>query len=209
MSQEPYRVIRSDFVLSAPNLALCPHPTLPEIAIAGRSNVGKSSLINLVCQRKSLAKISGTPGKTRLINYFHLAIDPGGHELHLVDLPGYGYAKVSKKMRAEWDRVLSEFMEHRQALTGVIHLLDARHKPTQQDRQMREWIVHSGLPAITVMTKADKLKQSEREKNPQMVRSLLKMDTSEPLIQTSALKKQGVQEFLQALLDVLPENETP
>ncbi|MGC9329753.1 MAG: ribosome biogenesis GTP-binding protein YihA/YsxC, partial [Candidatus Hinthialibacter sp.] len=145
---EAYRVVEAEFVVSAPTLRQCPSPDLPEIAVAGRSNVGKSSLINMMCNRRNLAKTSSTPGKTRLINFFRLRIEPGNVELHLVDLPGYGYAKASKTAQAEWGRALEEFLQKR-SLQGILHLIDSRHEPTALDRQMRDWIVHQRLPGIT------------------------------------------------------------
>lgn len=199
MNTPTYRITNAEFVTSAPDLARCPDVSLPEVAIAGRSNVGKSSLINLACNRKNLAKTSGTPGKTRLINFFKLTIAPADLTFHLVDLPGFGYAKVSKAMKNEWDKALGGYLEGREGLTGIVQLVDARHEPTKLDQQMREWILHAGIPSLTVMTKTDKLKKGERTKNPERIRHVLHLQEDEPLIATSVLKKEGVRDFLSAL----------
>jgi GTP-binding protein len=208
MTDTKLNITQAEFVISAPNLKLCPEPTLPEIAIAGRSNVGKSSLINLVCGRKNLAKISSTPGKTRLINYFKLTIAPDHVDLHLIDLPGYGYAKVSKSLKADWDKALGDFLEMRTSLSGIIHLIDARHAPSKHDLQMREWIVHTGLPCITVMTKMDKLKKNERNKNKAMIRKALQLRHDDACVETSVLNREGVQELLQALVILLSSRQS-
>ncbi|MDX9753050.1 MAG: ribosome biogenesis GTP-binding protein YihA/YsxC [bacterium] len=204
MNTELLRVVEAQFEISCPSIRHCPAPVLPEIAIAGRSNVGKSSLINLLCNRKNLAKTSSTPGKTRLLNFFKIRIEPGTHWLHLVDLPGYGYAKVSKSMKSDWDKALGEFLEKRETLSGIIHLIDSRHEPTKLDLQMREWIVHTGIPCITVLTKVDKLKQNERVKNKTQIKKNLQLLPEEHCIETSVLNREGVTTLLQALLPLLP-----
>ncbi len=195
-----WRVVEASFVTSAPGLIQCPLPELPEIAIAGRSNVGKSSLINTLCQRRNLAKTSSTPGKTRLINYFHLRIEPGAIRFHLVDLPGYGYSKVDKSTREQWGKSLAVFLEKR-ALRGILQLVDARHEPTALDLQMREWITFRRLPAITIVTKCDKLTQSETAKVRQRITERLRLRDGEPCILTSSVSRKGMKELLQALVD--------
>lgn len=195
-----WRVAEASFVTSAPGLKQCPPPELPEIAIAGRSNVGKSSLINTLCQRRNLAKTSSTPGKTRLINYFHVRIEPGAIRLHLVDLPGYGYSKVDKSTREQWGKSLAVFLEKR-ALRGILQLVDARHEPAALDLQMREWITARGLPAITILTKCDKLNQSETAKVRKQVAERLRLRDGESCILTSSVSRKGMQELLRALVD--------
>jgi GTP-binding protein len=153
----------------------------------------------MMCNRKNLAKTSSTPGKTRLINFFRLRIEPAGVQLHLVDLPGYGYAKASKTLQAEWSRALEEFLQKRE-LQGILHLIDSRHEPTVLDRQMRAWIVHQRLPAITALTKVDKLKQNAIAKSRKMICTELQIQNNEPCILTSVLKKSGIQELLQAIV---------
>lgn len=206
MDPQTVRIVEATFEISCPSIRQCPNPVLPEIAIAGRSNVGKSSLINLLCNHKNLAKTSSTPGKTRLLNFFKIRIEPGTHWLHLVDLPGYGYAKVSKSMKSDWDKALGVFLEKRDNLNGIIHLIDSRHEPTKLDLQMREWIVHSGLACITVLTKTDKLKQNEKVKNRKRIQKVLDLHKEEPCIETSVLNRVGVSNLLEALLKLLPQS---
>ncbi len=196
------RVVEASFVISAPNLKLCPEQELPEIAIAGRSNVGKSSLINMLCNRRNLAKTSSTPGKTRLINFFHLRIEPGDAHLHLIDLPGYGFSKAGKAIQSEWRKAMQDFLTQR-PLKGMLHLIDARHDPSDLDIQMREWIVHSKIPVITIITKVDKLKQNDIAKSLKNTIAVLDIQQDEPCILTSVPKKRGIQEFLQALTDLI------
>jgi len=199
---ESIRVAAAEFVVSAPNLKACPPLTHPEVAIAGRSNVGKSSLINHICNRRNLAKTSNTPGKTRLINFFHLALEPGSVQLHLVDLPGYGYAKIDKASQEQWARALQEFLEWR-PLAGIIHLIDCRREPTALDKQMREWIVHQKIPAITILTKADKLSSSQLAQSRRRIVRSLQLEKEEPCLAASALKKTGARETLQALYSLI------
>lgn len=199
------RVVQADFVTSAPSLKACPPSDLPEIAIVGRSNVGKSSLINLLCNRKSLAKTSSTPGKTQLINFFHLRVEPGDLHMHLVDLPGYGYSKVSKSVSQEWGKMMEEYLQKRQELLGIIQLIDSRHPPTALDHQMRHWIIALGKPSIVVLTKVDKLKRNEVAKSKKTVKQDFLLPEGEPLILTSATERQGVQELLEAVVFLINE----
>lgn len=202
-----YRTLKAEYVISSPDLKHCPPPTLPEIAIVGRSNVGKSSLINLICQRRSLAKTSSTPGKTRMINFFLLVMDPGPVKIHLVDLPGYGYSKVDKGTQEHWGHALQELLEHR-AFSGLIHLIDARHKPTKLDLQMREWIVYKEIPCMTVLTKSDKISKQKSLKAKNDIEEILELRDNEPCILSSATKKMGVNEILESLCAfALPSQE--
>ncbi len=134
-----------------------PKAPIPEIAVSGRSNVGKSSLLNVLFGRKGMAKVSGTPGKTREINYFSIA-----DRWHLVDLPGYGYARVPEAVRRKWALLVEEYLRRREQLVGVVQLVDARHGPSQQDREMLEWLVSEKRPALLVATKTDKLRSNAR-----------------------------------------------
>ncbi len=129
---------------------------LPEIALVGRSNVGKSSLINCLVNRKNLARTSGTPGKTQTINYYLI-----NNEFYLVDLPGYGYARASKDAQAAWAELIERYFQTTQSLTKICQLVDLRHKPSKDDLQMYDWILAMGLPAVVIATKADKLKRSQ------------------------------------------------
>ncbi len=154
------RITQSEFVTSAPTIKEAPTWMFPEIAMVGRSNVGKSSLINMLTNRKNLAKTSNTPGKTRLINFYKINDD-----FSLVDLPGYGYAKVSKTMQEQWQRHLQTYLRKRENLKLVIQLIDARHGPQSSDEQMLSWLEHNEIPTIIILTKIDKISRSEIQKS--------------------------------------------
>ena len=174
-----------------------------EIAFAGRSNVGKSSLINLLTGRKKLAKISGSPGKTRTINFYEITTDIDV-PFRIVDLPGYGYAKVSKSMSADWGRMMEEYFTVREGLRRVILLVDIRHEPTKQDVQMYDYLKYYGLDGTVVATKADKVSRNQLAKQKKLIRKPLGMDAEDDIICVSALKKTGQDELLdvmQALLE--------
>ncbi len=149
-----------EFLLSAHSLKQLPEGTLPEIAFAGRSNVGKSSLINRLIGRKALVKVSGKPGKTQGLNFFKVA-----DSLYLVDLPGYGFAKVSKSMQESWQGLISSYLETRTNLQCVVIIIDIRHEPKEQDTQLMGWLKSQGIPFLPVYTKMDKLSGNERTKN--------------------------------------------
>lgn len=152
--------VKAEFLLSSPNHTLCPPPEWPEYAFIGRSNVGKSSLINMLAGHKGLAKTSSTPGKTRLINHFQM--ESGGFQWLLADLPGYGYAKVSKKERAIFERMIKDYLNKRENLMCAILLLDGRLEPQKNDLEFMAWMGEKGIPFVMVFTKADKLSSSER-----------------------------------------------
>lgn len=152
--------IKAEFMMSSPNVTGCPKLDLPEYAFIGRSNVGKSSLINCLANHKGLAKTSGTPGKTRLINHFRVAMD-GGDWL-LADLPGYGYAKVSKKDRAAFELMIRNYLTKRENLVAAFVLIDGRHPPQQIDMEFMEWLGRKEVPFAMVFTKADKLTDKMR-----------------------------------------------
>ena len=149
----------AEFVTSMRAYA-APDPALPQIAVAGKSNVGKSSLINNLCRRKALAKTSATPGKTRLINLFLL-----NGSFHLVDLPGYGFAKVDKQEKLRWGEMMEGYFRETDALRLTLHLVDIRHEPTQDDLQMNAFLRGMGLPFLVVATKADKISRGARMKH--------------------------------------------
>ena len=183
----------SEFSLSAPTISLCPKDTKPEYAFIGRSNVGKSSLINMLCGRKNLAKTSATPGKTLLINHFII-----NKEWYLVDLPGYGYAKRSKKEIARLDQMIRSYILQRQQLVNVFVLIDIRLEPQKIDLEFIEWLGASSIPFSLVFTKADKLTAGKAKANLEGYKKTLEVTWEElpPIFVTSSEKRQGKEELL-------------
>ena len=163
-----------------------PPEDMPEIAFAGRSNVGKSSLFNTMVNRRNFARVSGSPGKTRTINFFEI-----NGAFRIVDLPGYGYAKVSKSLSKACGPMMDRYLESRQNLVKVIQLVDIRHQPSKQDVQMYEYLKYHGLAGIVVATKSDKISRNEAAKPSAVIRRTLGMKPEEPLIAVSSLKKTG------------------
>lgn len=190
-----------------------PEKGVAEIAFAGRSNVGKSSLLNLITGRKSLARVSGSPGKTRTINFYRCTAierseEPGGDRscsFRIVDLPGYGFAKVSRSETEKWGAMMEAYLENRPDLVKVIQLVDIRHRPSAQDIQMYDYLKYYGLDGIVVATKADKVSSNERAKNIREIRQALGMSREDVLIPVSALKKTGDRELLEVISSLLPE----
>ena len=171
-----------------------------ELAFAGRSNVGKSSLINALLNRKNLARTSSEPGKTRTVNYYKVrcGIDTPGDEVffYLVDLPGYGYARTSAQERAKWGPMIEKYLRMSKTLKCVVLLVDIRHDPTADDRQMYDWIVSAGLTPVVVATKADKLKRSQLAKQVKNIRTVLNAEKDITILPFSAETKQGREELL-------------
>ncbi len=180
-----------------------PDTLVPEIAFVGRSNVGKSSLINCLTNRTKLARTSSTPGKTATINFYDIA-----DQYRLVDLPGYGYAKVSKEEQKRWAKMIETYLSDRFNLVQVIQLVDARHKPTQDDLTMLNWIRHFGYTPVVVATKLDKLKKSQIEGNLTQIYQMLDLDDESILLPFSAEKKTG-REDLAELIDRLCSKYNP
>jgi len=185
----------AEFVLSAASLSSCPKDHLPQIAFAGRSNVGKSSVINRLLQRKNFARVGEAPGKTTHINYF--LIDKA---MYLVDLPGYGYAKVPKTEKERWAKLIESYFAASDLITLGVLIVDARHKPTANDVIMANWFQQSGRPYVVVANKMDKLKKSEIESNLQTIRETLSLDEDVPLIRFSAEKGEGRDILLKHIL---------
>lgn len=183
-----------EFVGSFEHESQCPKSTLPEYAFIGRSNVGKSSLINAICNKKGLARISSTPGKTQLINYFLI-----NESWHLVDLPGYGYAKISKNKRKKWRQMIERYLELRSNLFCVFQLIDSRHSLQENDREFMDWMGENGIPFVIAFTKIDKIKQSQRSANIKEILSTLSeyWDPVPTHFITSAEKKTGIEEILE------------
>ena len=176
-----------------------------EIAFAGRSNVGKSSLLNLITGRKNLARVSGSPGKTRTINFFDVTAKAGEGDVQfrIVDLPGYGYAKVSKKMTDDWGPMMETFLANRKNLKVVVQLVDIRHEPTAQDRQMYDYLRHYGMSGVIVATKSDKIKRSQLGKSMAAIRKTLDLTDEDIIIPVSALKREGQDKLLEVMEQIL------
>lgn len=154
------KINSAEFLVSASSPKQFPNtPSHPEIAFAGRSNVGKSTLINSLLNRKQLVKTSSTPGKTQLINFFKI-----NNEFHFVDLPGYGFAKVPKNIRTKWETLIEAYLHERESLQKVILIVDSRHPPTRQDKQLKDWLDYFGRPTLIVASKIDKLKRNQVQK---------------------------------------------
>ena len=174
-----------------------PEPDPPEIAFAGRSNVGKSSLINTFLGRKRLARTSSSPGKTQTINFYQI-----NDAFRIVDLPGYGYARVSKTEREKWGVMIEKYLSTRENLLKVVQLVDIRHAPSTQDKQMYEWLKYYQLDGIVVATKSDKISKNEMQKKLSVIRKDLQMNSSDHILPISSLKRQG-QEALMKVIEEL------
>ena len=167
-----------------------PDTGMPEVAFAGKSNVGKSSLINGLMNRKSMARTSGQPGKTQTINFYKV-----NREMYLVDLPGYGYARVSQSEKEKWGKMIERYLHTSRNLKAVFLLIDIRHAPSANDCQMYEWILHNGFRPIIIATKLDKLKRSQVQKNLKILRESLRLEKDVTVIPFSAETKQGREEI--------------
>ncbi|UYG07901.1 ribosome biogenesis GTP-binding protein YihA/YsxC [Halomonas sp. M4R1S46] len=199
MSRLNYQAAR--FLISAPTLAKCPSDGGAEVAFAGRSNAGKSSAINALTRQKALARTSKTPGRTQLINFFALGEDT---DHRLVDLPGYGYAKVPEQVKLEWQRHLADYLQRRASLRGLVLVMDVRHPLSEFDQTMLGWADDQDMPVHILLTKADKLKSGAARNALQQVRSRLREWEDLVSVQLfSALKKQGLEEVHARLDDWL------
>ena len=186
----------ADILLSATNKSHYPQDDIPEVALAGRSNVGKSSFINTMLNRKNLARTSGKPGKTQLLNFFNI-----DDKLRFVDVPGYGYARVSKKEREKWGKMIEEYLTSRENLRAVIILVDLRHEPSADDVQMYEFLKYYEIPVILVATKADKIPRGKWNKHESMIKKKLDFDKTDTFIIFSSVNKTGVEEAWDAIFD--------
>ncbi len=165
-----------------------------EVAFAGKSNVGKSSLINGLMNRKSLARTSAQPGKTQTINFYNI-----NDELYFVDLPGYGYAKANEEVKAQWGKMIENYLKKSRMLRAVFLLIDIRHEPSQNDRIMYDWILNQGYKPIIIATKLDKINRSQIQKHVKMIKEALQSDKDTIVIPYSALTKQGREEIYELL----------
>ena len=182
-----------------------PENTLPEIAFAGKSNVGKSSLINGLMNRKSLARTSAQPGKTQTINFYN-----NNQEMYLVDLPGYGYAKIAESEKKKWGKMIENYLHSSGQLLAVFLLIDIRHAPSENDRMMYEWMVYQGFAPIIIATKLDKIKRSQVQKNVKIIREGLKVEPGTKVFPFSSMTKQGreeIWEYMDELLAKAAEHE--
>ena len=186
----------ADILLSSTNKSHYPQDDIPEVALAGRSNVGKSSFINTMLNRKNLARTSGKPGKTQLLNFFNI-----DDKLRFVDVPGYGYARVSKKEREKWGKMIEEYLTTRENLRAVVSLVDLRHEPSADDVQMYEFLKYYEIPVILVATKADKIPRGKWNKHESMIKKKLDFDKSDTFIIFSSVNKTGVEEAWESIFD--------
>jgi len=192
-----------DFITSAPALASCPPPEWPEIAFAGRSNVGKSSLVNCLLNRKGLVRTSSTPGRTQLLNYFAI-----NDQLYFVDLPGYGFARAPRSVREKWQPMVHGYLKGRATLKAVVWLLDVRREPSKEDLQFLDWLEESAIPTIPVVTKIDKVSRNE------LGRCLAKISSStglpvELFTPFSVLSRKGHAELWELISMALEPDENP
>lgn len=178
-----------------------PDSGLPEIALAGKSNVGKSSLINGLINRKKLARTSSSPGKTQTINFYNVE-----ETLYFVDLPGYGYAKVAKSERQRWGKMIEDYLHQRETLMMVLLLVDIRHEPSKNDIMMADWIVSKGFQPLVIATKADKIKRSQLQKHCAMIRKGLGFKSDTKVLPYSAMTKQGKEAIWDEIESKLPAN---
>ena len=191
------KIKKAEYVLSAAWKSQWPQETYPEMCLAGRSNVGKSSFINAMLNRNGLAKVSSTPGKTRTLNFFNV-----NDALYFVDVPGYGYAKVNNNVTKQFGKTMDEYIKLRSSLKGFILLVDYRHKPTKDDVMMYEFVKHHNVPVIVVATKEDKLKRNDLKKNEQLIKNTLGFHKEDKFIRFSSLKKIGIEEAWSAIYEL-------
>lgn len=190
---------KAEFVTGSPTLSQCPPPKYPEICFAGRSNVGKSSLINAIMNHSGLARTSNTPGKTQQMNYY--TIDD---EAYFVDLPGFGYAKVSKKERERWGRDIRDYLLKRDTLRLILHIVDIRHKPSKLDEEFFYWMGSNRIPFAVVLSKADKLTRNKQNQSKFRLESILhEMNIEVPILIASSEKRNGIEEIQDLTNDFL------
>ncbi|MFC0014975.1 MULTISPECIES: ribosome biogenesis GTP-binding protein YihA/YsxC [Allobacillus] len=183
------KINQAELIISAVSAKQYPEGGLPEIALAGRSNVGKSSFINKMINRKALARTSSKPGKTQTLNFYQL-----NEAFYFVDVPGYGYAKVSKKEREAWGKMMEEYFVTRESLRATVLLIDSRHEPTKDDQVMYDFLKHYEIPVIVVATKIDKLSKSKKAKHLKIIKDVLELESGDHLVGFSAETAEGKEE---------------
>lgn len=190
------KVNEASYIASAVNPSQCPAEGYPEVAFAGRSNVGKSSLINTLVNRRSLARTSQKPGKTQTLNFYQV-----NNNFYLVDLPGYGFAKVSKEIKATWGKMIETYLKNREQLTGVIQLVDMRHEPSKEDILMYQWLLQFQVPVTVVATKADKIPRGQRQKHLKIIKEKLQLQPYTGLLAFSAETREGMEQVWNVIED--------
>ncbi len=189
---------KAEYIISAVKTEQYPEPTRPDLAVSGRSNVGKSSLINKFLSRKKLAKTARTPGKTQTINFFNI-----NDEWYLVDLPGYGYAKVSKQTKDQWGKMMNTYFRTRSTLKGVLQLVDIRHPPTEDDRNMVNMLWEAGIPVLIIATKVDKISKGQRPKHLKIIADSLNLEDWKLILPFSIEDGTGFEELHDAVENIL------
>lgn len=184
------KIRSSEITMSAVHKSQYPTDGIPEIALAGRSNVGKSSLTNALLNRRNFARTSSTPGKTRTINFYLI-----NEEFFFVDLPGYGYAKVAKSEKEKWGQIMERYLQDREELCAIFLLVDIRHEPTNDDKMMYDWIKYYGYDCVVIATKADKISRGQYLKHMSVIRKKLQLEKDEKIIPVSSSKKTGIEEL--------------
>lgn len=190
------KIRSSEITMSAVKQSQYPVDGIPEIALAGRSNVGKSSLTNALLNRRNFARTSSTPGKTRTINFYLI-----NKEFFFVDLPGYGYAKVAKSEKDKWGEIMERYLSDRDELCAIFLLVDIRHEPTNDDKMMYDWIKHFGYDCVVIATKADKISRGQYQKHMSIIRKKLQMEKDEKIIPVSSSKKTGIEELWNTIVE--------
>lgn len=194
------KVHHAEIVISAVSPAQYPEGSLPEIALSGRSNVGKSSFINTLIDRKNLARTSSKPGKTQTLNFYLIE-----NSLLFVDVPGYGYAKVSKTERAKWGQMIETYLTKREQLKAVVSLVDLRHAPSQEDIQMYQFLKYYEIPVILVATKGDKIPRGKWNKYESVIKKALDFDNNDEFIIFSSVTKEGKEQAWQAIQQAIAD----
>jgi GTP-binding protein len=190
---------KATFITSATKIEECPPDQYPEVCFAGRSNVGKSSLINAIVNRKNIARTSNVPGKTQQMNYYQI-----GDDCFFVDLPGYGFAKVPKKERERWGRSIRKYLTERESLRLILSVIDARHKPSALDQDFFYWLASNEMPFCVLMSKADKLSNNKLAQSRKVVKDMLaEMNIEVPILGYSASSRKGVPEIQQLIEDFI------
>ena len=184
-------IFKSEFIASSPNVKNCPNEIIHEYAFIGRSNVGKSSLVNSICRKKNIAKISGKPGKTKLINHFKI-----NDSWYLTDLPGYGYANVSKTVKKNIDKLVRDYFLHRKQIKLIFLIVDIRHKPQDVDLNFMSWLINQGKRFTLIFSKSDKIRKEKFDAKDYMLKIKSKLNENPKYFITSSKKKEGIEEIL-------------